>query len=102
MDLKSNNTFAILREEEKKEISLEIEFKRDTSATYLCRNYIYGNMKYSECRISHQFLNAVRYKIYNWDDIYPESIVNSLFITWKYKIQRLIYSKIVRLNETPF
>lgn len=35
MDLKSNNTFAILREEEKKEISLEIEFKRDTSATYL-------------------------------------------------------------------
>lgn len=101
MDLKSNNTFAILREEEKKEISLEIEFKRDTSATYLW-NYIYGNMKYSECRISYQFLNAVRYKIYNWDDIYPESIVNSLFITWKYKIQRLIYSKIVRLNETPF
>lgn len=49
MDLKSNNTFAILREEEKKEISLEIEFKRDTSATYLCRNYIYGNTKYSEC-----------------------------------------------------
>lgn len=85
MDLKSNNTFAILREEEKKEISLEIEFKRDTSATYLCRNYIYGNMKYSECRISYQFLNAVRYKIYNWDDIYPES--NCKFIIYNMKIQ---------------